>query len=208
MLTADIISIVTGGLVLSVLHALIPNHWVPVLAISRSENWSLNETTLVMFLSGLAHAVSTVLIGFAIGFAGLKLADSIEIFTEVIAPGILILLGMFFIYKHHNHTHVHVSPDQKPETKKQLLLTLVIMMLLSPCLEIQGYFLLAGAHGWPFILLFALFYTVITVAGMIIWIRIAYAGLKKFSSQDWEFNAGVITGVILIASGIISILIH
>ena len=54
------VTLITGSLVLSILHALIPNHWLPVLAISRKENWSIGQTTSVTFISGLSHALSTI----------------------------------------------------------------------------------------------------------------------------------------------------
>ena len=31
-------SIITGSIILSLLHATIPNHWLPVIAIGRKEN--------------------------------------------------------------------------------------------------------------------------------------------------------------------------
>ena len=38
-------SIIIGSFLISLLHAVIPNHWLPVLAIGRKEGWDLKETT-------------------------------------------------------------------------------------------------------------------------------------------------------------------
>ena len=102
-------SIITGSLILSLLHAVIPNHWLPVLAIGKKDNWSLQEITRVTFISGLAHALSTIAIGIILGLLGLQLANTVEYFTHFIAPVFLILIGLFsftntttigiFIYK-------------------------------------------------------------------------------------------------------------
>jgi hypothetical protein len=46
-------SIIIGSLLLSLLHAVIPNHWLPVLAIGRKEGWTLNEVTKVTLISAL-----------------------------------------------------------------------------------------------------------------------------------------------------------
>ena len=54
------ISIIAGSFIISLLHAIIPNHWLPVLAIGRKENWDLKETERVTFISGLAHVLSTI----------------------------------------------------------------------------------------------------------------------------------------------------
>ena len=85
-------SIITGSIILSLLHATIPNHWLPVIAIGRKEKWSLAEVTKVTFISAIAHGISTVIIGIILAFIGAQLAENIEYFTHFFAPVILILL--------------------------------------------------------------------------------------------------------------------
>ena len=202
------VTLITGSLILSVLHALIPNHWLPVLAISRKENWTLRQTSSVTFISGLSHALSTVLIGIVIGVVGVTLSRNVENFTHLIAPIILIALGLFYIYQHHRHRHFHLHPQSKPSSKNKVIAGLVIAMFFSPCFEIEAYFLMAGAHGWEQVAILAFLYTVVTVTGMVFWIRIAYRGLLKINWHALEHNAGIITGVTLILTGIASFFIH
>lgn len=208
MLNSDVVSIIAGSLVLSILHALIPNHWLPVLAISRKENWTLSQTTSVTFVSGLSHALSTVLIGLIIGLLGVKLAANIEDFTHIAAPIILISLGIFYIYQHYRHKHFHVHLEVKAVSKQKIVLTLVIAMFFSPCFEIEAYFLMAGTHGWTQVFLLALLYTVVTVTGMVLWVRLAFKGLLKLNWHALEHNAGIITGATLVLTGIISFIFH
>ncbi len=202
------VTLIVGSLVLSVLHALIPNHWLPVLAISRKESWSINQTTSVTLISGLSHALSTVLIGVAVGVVGVTLADRIESFAHLIAPLILVALGLFYVYQHHKHKHFHLHAQPKSLSKRQVVFGLVVAMFFSPCFEIEAYFLMAGAHGWGQLALLAIVYTVVTVTGMVIWIRLAYKGLFKLNWHALEHNAGIITGATLILTGIASFFIH
>jgi putative Mn2+ efflux pump MntP len=202
------VTLITGSLILSVLHALIPNHWLPVLAISRKENWTLSQTTSVTFISGLSHALSTVLIGIVIGMLGVTLAEHIENFTHLVAPIILISLGIFYIYQHHRHKHFHLHAHPKPSSRNKIVLGLVVAMFFSPCFEIEAYFLMAGAHGWEQVALLAVLYTVVTVTGMVVWIRLAFKGLFRLNWHALEHNAGIITGVTLIVTGIASFFIH
>jgi putative Mn2+ efflux pump MntP len=202
------VTLITGSLILSVLHALIPNHWLPVLAISRKENWTLSQTTSVTFISGLSHALSTVLIGIVIGMLGVTLAEHIESFTHLVAPIILISLGIFYIYQHHRHKHFHLHAHPKPSSRNKIVLGLVVAMFFSPCFEIEAYFLMAGAHGWEQVALLAVLYTVVTVTGMVVWIRLAFKGLFRLNWHALEHNAGIITGVTLIVTGIASFFIH
>src|SRR5665213_1677778 len=101
-------SIIAGSIILSLLHATIPNHWLPVIAIGKKEKWSVNEVTRVTFIAAIAHGLSTVIIGIILAFIGAQIADNIEYFSHFFAPLILILLGIVFIYRHHNHHHFHL----------------------------------------------------------------------------------------------------
>lgn len=184
---------------------MIPNHWLPVLAIGRKENWTLREVTEVTVFSGLAHALSTITIGLIIGYIGLQLAENVRYFTHVIAPVILIILGLFFIYQHHRHKHFHLHPVAKPaRSKKKIIFALVLAMFLSPCMEIEAYFLLAGTKGLWAVAIIAALYLLITVTGMVLWVRLAYMGILKLNWHTLEHNSGMITGYTLVATGVIA----
>jgi hypothetical protein len=202
------ITLIAGSLALSVLHALIPSHWLPILSIGKKENWSLAQATRITLLSGLAHAASTVLIGMLLALAGSELAGVLENFSRFIAPGFIIALGVFYIYQHsrHHHFHLHGHPEQASHSK--IVLSLATAMFFSPCFEIEPYFLLAGTHGFLFSAFIALLYTVVTVTGMVVWVRITYRSVLHLNWHSLEHNAGIITGVTLILTGILSIFIH
>jgi len=200
--------IIIGSLLISLLHAVIPNHWLPVLAIGKKEGWSLSETSRVTFVAGLAHVISTVIIGFILGLIGSKLSVHINNFTRIIGPIVLILMGLYFVWQHYIHHHFHLHNERlEKKTKRSIILALIVAMFFSPCLEIEAYFLLAGAKGWYFMAAIALMYSLVSIAGMLIWIRIGYKGLKKLNSHKWEHNAGIVTGIVLIVTGVISFFI-
>lgn len=202
-------SIITGSIILSLLHATIPNHWLPIIAIGRKEKWSLSEVTEVTLISAIAHGLSTVILGFIIAYLGAQLADKIEYFTHFIAPAILILLGIFFIYRHHHHKHFHINDDiKKKKSKKKIIVALVLAMFLSPCMEIEAYFLLAGTRERWLIWFIAALYLIITTLGMVTLVRLAYLGILKLNWHTLEHNAGIITGITLIATGILAFFIH
>jgi putative Mn2+ efflux pump MntP len=201
-------SVIIGSLLLSLLHAVIPNHWLPILAIGRKDNWTLQEITKVTFISGLAHALSTIGLGIILGFLGLQLADKIEYFTHYIAPAFLIAIGLFFIYQHHRHKHFHLHSVPKPTMpKRKIIAALVISMFLSPCMEIEGYFLLAGTKGLWAVISIAALYLTISVSGMVLWVRLAYKGILKLNWHTLEHKSGIITGWTLVITGIVSFFI-
>ncbi len=201
-------SILTGSILISLLHAVIPNHWLPVLAIGKKEGWFLGETTRITFIAGMAHVISTVIIGILLGLIGGELTQNIENFTRVIAPCILILMGLYFLRQHYKHHHFHVNEGAiKKKSKNSIIWALIVAMFLSPCMEIEAYFLLAGTRGWYMMALIAIIYSLISIAGMLIWVRIVYTGMLKLNWHKWEHNAGIITGLVLIITGIISFFI-
>jgi hypothetical protein len=159
-------------------------------------------------LSGLAHAASTVLIGMILALAGAQLADVLEGFTRFIAPGMLIALGVFYIYQHsrHHHFHLHGHPEQASHSR--VVISLAMAMFFSPCFEIEPYFLLAGAYGFLFPVFIGVLYSVVTVTGMVVWVRITYRSVMRLNWHTLEHNAGIITGVTLLLTGILSIFIH
>ena len=202
-------SIIIGSFLISLLHAVIPSHWLPVLTIGKKEQWSLKETERVTFVAGLAHVLSTIIIGVLLGVIGIGLNEQIDHFTHLIAPSILILIGLYFVRQHYVHHHFHLQKQKlsgKPKSK--IIGALIIAMFLSPCLEIEAYFLLAGAKGWWLLVSIALMYAVVSISGMLLWIRFAYKGLLKINWHKWEHNAGIITGLTLVATGILSYFIQ
>jgi nickel/cobalt transporter (NicO) family protein len=201
-------SIFIGSVLLSLLHALIPSHWLPILAIGKKENWNLNEVSRVTFIAGLSHVLSTVLIGGILGLLGLTLAVKTQYFTHFIAPVVLILLGLYFLFQHHRHHHFHLGVESKPvRSKSQIIWILVVTMFLSPCLEIQAYFLLAGIRGLWTVVGIALIYLTLTLAGMVMWVRLAFKGMLKLDWHGMEHKSGMIAGWTLIITGIISFFI-
>ncbi|MEO5648004.1 MAG: hypothetical protein ABIQ56_06555 [Chitinophagaceae bacterium] len=202
-------SIITGSLIISLLHAVIPSHWLPVIAIGRKEGWSTAEVTRVTLICALAHGLSTILIGIILSLVGSQLENNLANFTGIIAPVILVSIGLIFIYRHHKHKHFHIDDNIKKNKSKPAIITaLVIAMFFSPCMEIEAYFLLAGTEGLWLVLSIAFLYLSITTVGMLLLVRFAYKSLLKMNWHFLEHNAGIITGLTLVATGIITFFIN
>jgi nickel/cobalt transporter (NicO) family protein len=198
-------ALVTGSILLSLIHAIIPNHWLPILAIARQQGWPEKETLRVTLLAGLAHVAGTVLIGLILGMLGRGFTQHFEEISSKVIPVILILMGSFFLWQHHTHHHFHINESRLRNVKPhaRLVWSLAGMMFLSPCLEIEAFFLSAGELGWWAVGLIALIYGITTVIGMVIWMTIALQGLQRFNWHRIEHNAGLITGVLLILVGLV-----
>ena len=199
------IPLLAGTALLSIFHALIPSHWLPVLAVSKRQHWPLRQTLLITLLAGTAHVLSTVILGAIFAALGGALAKQAEGFTQWFAPVVLTGMGLFYIYQHYYHHHFHLHQQR---THWGLVASLALAMFLSPCLEIEGFFLVAGPFGWGFVALLAAVYGVVTVSGMVLWVWLALHGLHRLNWHRWEHNAGIITGVTLIVSGVLMVFLR
>ena len=202
-------SIITGTILLGIIHALIPNHWLPLVAIARSEKWEKYELILVTSITASAHVMGTVILGIALGMVGSKLAHQYEGYVHVIAPVLLIIFGLIYFTvnrPHHHSANKNVQHYKKSKTKWVLIFAAT--MFLSPCLEVESLFLTAGAYGLDGILLIALVYAVISIAGIITLVILAFKGVQMMNSQFIEHNEKRITGIVLIIVGIVTFFIH
>lgn len=201
--------LIIGTVTISVLHALIPSHWLPILAFEKKFNWTKEQTLRITVISALAHALSTVLLGIAIGLLSLKVSAIYEEIMEYVMAVVLVVLGIIFIVRHHHHNHFHLHNEGELQTlsSRKIITVLVTSMFLSPCLEIEGYFILAGSAGLKYIFLTSVLYIGISVLGIVIWISFAQKIMKKINAHKIEHNAGLISGIVLIITGIISIFV-
>jgi nickel/cobalt exporter len=198
------IQIIIGSFLLSILHPLIPSHWLPMIAIGRAEKWSRSETLWVTAIAGTAHTLSTVIIGMIIGLVGYNLSTLGEYVTGYIAPAILVTLGIIYLIldarrSHHEHIKVD-SVSQK--TKVAIVISLCIEMFFSPCLEIEAFYFTAGTLGFIGVVVVSIIYMVITVSIMVL---LVYYGLKGVEKIQWHFlehHPRLIGGLVLIALGV------
>lgn len=208
--------ILLGSIALSIVHALIPNHWLPLVAIGRTERWETKETLGVTALTGAAHTLSTVLIGIIIGVLGYELSESYGFITHIVAPAVLIALGFVYLYldykeKMEHRLHHHIDEEEilkkKGRNKKAIIASLSFAMFFSPCIEIEAYYFTASRLGWTGIATVSLVYFFVTIIGMMILVYLGSKGIAKFKFHFMEHHEKLISGLVLIALGIITFFI-
>ncbi|WP_439584310.1 hypothetical protein [Dyadobacter bucti] len=192
--------IILGSIALSLIHALIPSHWLPFITIGKAQGWDLPHILKTTFLAGIAHTISTTIFGLLASFAGFQLSNNQYIISSTIVPILLLGLGVWFIMQHYRaHDHSHINEKvMNGKTYKQLLFSLAIMMFLSPCFEISAYFLSAGAIGWPAVATIIVIYNFLTITGMLLMVWLGHHGIKRLNIHWLQHNEQLITGLTLI----------
>jgi hypothetical protein len=201
--------VLLGSLLLSVIHALIPNHWLPLVAIGRAEGWSRPETLAITGITGLAHVTSTILIGVVAGLLGHELSTRYAAVATVAAPAILIGLGVVYLAldlggRHRQHHHFEARRRGGKASRLSLVASLCVGMFFSPCLEIEAYYFSAGALGWPVILTVSVVYLLVTVGGMVVLVDLGLKGAARIQSHFLEHHEKAVTGLLLIGLGVLA----
>jgi len=199
-----------GSLFLSLIHASIPNHWIPLIAIGKTEKWTLRETLSATLITGLSHTLSTIIIGIIVGLIGIKLTARYSYIMSYVAPAILITIGTIYLilqftsYGHHHASDEIPIRDGSRKSRIAILTSLSIAMFLTPCVEIEAYYFQAGLIGWRGIFIVSAVYTITTVFLMLIFVYTGFKGTQKFKSHTLEHNEKLLTGSVLILLGLLA----
>lgn len=199
-----------GSLLLSLIHALIPHHWIPIIAISKTEKWTNREAIFATFITGLSHMVSTIVIGIIVGFIGIKLAESYSTITSIVAPTILLVIGIAYLIldlrakHHHHHFEMEDIALKNKRSRTAILTSLSIAMFLTPCVEIEAYYFQAATFGWSGIFIVSAVYLVMTLLFMFGLVYLGLKGVNKLNLSYLERHAKRITGIVLIALGVVA----
>ncbi len=199
------LQLILSSVALSIAHATIPNHWMPLIAIGRAEKWKTKETLAATGITGFSHILSTIIIGVFVGWLGIKLSSRYEHIFVFAAPLILIVLGIIYLFMDwahmHHHAHLGESVFRKKKSKWMLIATLSTAMFFSPCIELETYYFTAGAYGWTGILIVSAIYLIVTVSGMMVLVYMGWKGLKRWKFHFMEHHEKAVTGIILILIG-------
>jgi hypothetical protein len=204
------LTVIAGTIILAMVHALIPNHWLPLVAVARAEKWTPKDVTLTTLIAALAHVLGTVALGLVLGKIGKELEDEYGSIIYVASSILLIVFGLIYFTVNLPHHHHSSSKDvaSYKRSRSRWILIFIVMMFLSPCLEVESLFLSAGAYGMGFVTLLSVIYAVVSIAGILLLVTLGYRGVNFLSAHFIEHNEKRISGIVLILVGIISFFLH
>jgi nickel/cobalt transporter (NicO) family protein len=203
-------SLLAGTFILALVHALIPNHWLPLVAVARAEKWKVREVNSITLISATAHVLGTVALGLILGMIGKELAEQYGHAINVAASILLIIFGLIYYTVNLPHHHHSQQKDvaQYKRSKRKWILIFIFMMFLSPCLEVESLFLSAGALGMGAVTLLSVVYAVVSISGILLLVNLGNKGVNLLPAEFIEHNEKKISGAVLIAVGIISFFLH
>lgn len=211
------------------LHTLVGvDHTLPFVVLARANRWPLRKLLWVTGICGLAHVLSSVLIG-AIGIAlgvAVERLSWIESIRGGLAAWLLIGFGLAYATwgmiraqrsKPHAHVHVHddgvVHNHDHDHLDRHLhahgsantisLLGLMVVFVLGPC-EVLIPMLMAPAfaHSWVVVALVVGVFGAATLATMITVVTAGYFGSRWRGFAGIERHLHALSGAAIALSGV------
>jgi sulfite exporter TauE/SafE len=187
------------------------DHYIPFIAMGKSNGWTIKKTLMVTALCGTGHIVSSALLGL-IGIVlslGASNLTGIQNLRGDLAVWFLIIFGLGYMaygilkaIKNTPHTHGKAS--------KKTVLGLLIVFAFLPCEPMVPIIMFpaftdGGAAG---LIAVTLTYTFFTIATMVSMTYIGSKGLKMVKLKKLERYAHALAGFAVFTCGVAVMLFH
>jgi hypothetical protein len=198
-----------AAITIASVHALAPDHWMPLAALARAQKWSPLRTGRITAACGFAHVTVSVVLG-AIGLAfGIRVFDRFGAELESLAGAVLIGFGLLYGVwgiKHaaaHLHGHTHARYDHVHEPRRITPWTVFLVFAADPCLAIFPLMFAAAPLGWPAVVAIVILYEAATIATMTALVLPARSAAVTFVRGNWMHRYGdAVAGGFIVAVGV------
>jgi nickel/cobalt exporter len=200
-------------------HAILPDHWVPLGVISRTNRYSLPRVARLAGLAGVAHVIVSLVIGAVIIAVGLQLRSTVEHVQNAIVGGLLIATGLGFALleatghghdhdhdhdhdhgdEHESHEHDHDEHDHAGRGRGAFMVSFGAAA--SPDLTILPVFLAATTAGVGAAIASLVAFAAVTVTTIVALTLMATIGGYGLRSQWLERWGNAFTALVLVVVG-------
>ena len=107
-----------GAASVGVVHSILPDHWVPLAVVARTQTWTTARLAKTAILAASGHVLTSIALGGVIAVIGLQFQHQIETQQGHIVGGVLVLTGLGFLIwglTGHGHAHEHGSGEDESD---------------------------------------------------------------------------------------------
>lgn len=224
------ILLVTSGTI-GIFHTMMgPDHYLPLIVMSRSGQWSSKKTILITVLCGFGHIISSIVLAVIVILLGLTAMnlELIESARSMIAGWAMITFGLVYMIwglkralKNKEHIHHHLHVDGKlhehkhihtgnhahfhEETNKNVMTPWILFLIfvLGPCEPLIPLIMYPTLNNdIPGAIMVAVIFTVMTLITMLGIIIISFYGINKLPYNRLEKHTHAIAGLTILLCGI------
>lgn len=206
-----IVGLVSATFGVAILHAAMPNHWMPFVLVGKAQGWSITRMLAITGIASLGHSIVTCIIGFVVALMGYQITRYVESHIGYFMGIILIILGIAYVVLSRWRRvglHAHEGHSAHYLSDKAAAASLFTMLCFSPCEAALPIFLAASAMSWGILLTMAIILTTSTLFGMLALTVLAYRGMQRLKFESLERYEKEIVGAILTFIGIMVIVFH
>ena len=109
--------LIAGAAAVGVVHSVLPDHWVPLAMVARTQRWSMPHLARVSVLAAGGHVLTSIALGAVVALIGLQFQKQIETQQGHIVGSVLVVTGVGFLLwglTGHGHAHEHGSEPEQP----------------------------------------------------------------------------------------------
>jgi hypothetical protein len=199
-------TLVAAAAAVGALHAVAPDHWIPLAAVARAQKWSRARTARVTLLCGLGHVTVSAALGLLALFLGRAVLERFGAGLASIGGVLLVAFGLgYALYglRHgaaHVHGHAHASYDHVHGASRATTASLFLVYAADPCVAVIPILVAAAPLGLAAAAGVVVLYETATVASMVGLVLCAHAGLRVLRGAWVErWGHGAAGGVIVLA---------
>lgn len=206
-----LLSVLGTGFAAAFLHAALPTHWLPFVLVGRGQRWSLTQMLGAVTAAGLAHIVTTAVVGGLIVAAGLAMDQWIAGLLPWLSASLLFLFGAFYLGRGILRAPIMaggpaLALSEPTVSHAAAFWGLVAMMAVSPGEVLLPIYLSQATQGPVVLGALTVTFAVGTVTGMTLFTLMARAGWSVLRLERWARYEGVVLGLALIGIGLLVVL--
>ncbi|MDA8343902.1 MAG: hypothetical protein M0Z66_00315 [Thermaerobacter sp.] len=203
MLLNAFVVLALAALAVAVVHSAMPDHWVPLAIVARSNRWSIARTARISLIAALGHVGASLVLGMAIGAVGplrewAAMREGRVIGVMLIATG----AGLYVYSRLSRRPRGAGAHLPLPRSLGQFIVPFGVAA--SPNLAIVPVALASAALGWPALLIVLLAFTAGTLVTFLV---LSVLGTVGGYLVDWpwlERSGDSISAALLAAIGLVA----
>ncbi len=176
-------------------HMIAPDHWIPLLIISKTRKYTAKTKYVTAVLLGLGHSGSSVLVAIAVLFVGIEiLKSSIHILTDI-SILLMFVIAAYFIIN---------GLREANESSDDIMAKSALAVSAFPDLAFLPIFIAAFGTGTDHLTYIVLVFIAVTTVTLtaVVWVTSNIPGTDKLKQIPGRYTDYLI-GLILIVTGII-----
>jgi nickel/cobalt transporter (NicO) family protein len=203
-------------------HAILPDHWVPLAVVGRTQHYPLARVARLSGLAGVAHVLVSLVLGGVIIAIGLQFRSSVESAQNAIVGGLLIATGVILAileltghghshsdddhghsHADHDDGHLHAGHDHAGHDSRRSLLAVMVPFgaAASPDLTILPVFLAATTAGAGAAVGSLIAFAAVTIVTIVTLTLIATAGGYQIGGRWLDRWGNALTAIVLVVIG-------